>query len=168
MKTIVTAISLLAGFLMFLLMLLTLLDVLGRNLLNIPFPGATELTEIMLALMSFLLFPIVALSDKNIIADLADSFNSRLLDEMKYLLTACLGCLFFAIISWRLWILGSNAAAYGDATPSLNIPLAPINYGVSILAGFASLVFLTKFALGVRRRSWLPGRSSDGATTEVI
>ena len=50
-----------SALLLFILMMLTLVDVAGRNLIRQPVPGASELTEILLALVIFLMLPRVAL-----------------------------------------------------------------------------------------------------------
>src|SRR5690554_4968208 len=98
------AVALAAAVLVFALMMLTLFDVVGRNVLNHPVRGATELTEIGLVIVSFLLFPIVAVQQRHIVADVADVFQSRILDALQLLLTAGLGCGFFALIAWRMWL----------------------------------------------------------------
>ncbi|SEI11904.1 TRAP-type C4-dicarboxylate transport system, small permease component [Paracoccus alkenifer] len=131
-----------AAVLIFSLMMLTLFDVIGRNILNHPIRGATELTEIGLVILSFLLFPIVAVQQRHIVADVADVFQSRVLDALQLLLTAGLGCGFFALIAWRMWLMAERSARYNDVTASLGIPIAPVLYAVAVLAGFGALCFL--------------------------
>ncbi len=131
-----------AAVLIFALMMLTLFDVVGRNILNHPVRGATELTEIGLVLLSFLLFPIVAVQQRHIVADVADVFQSRILDALQLLLTAGLGSWFFALIAWRIWLMAERSARYHDVTASLGIGIAPILYIVAVLAGFGALCFL--------------------------
>lgn len=131
-----------AAVLIFALMMLTLFDVIGRNILNRPVRGATELTEIGLVLLSFLLFPLVAVQQRHIVADVADVFQSRILDALQLLLTAGLGSGFFALIAWRMWLMAERSARYQDVTASLGIAIAPILYVVAVLAGFGALCFL--------------------------
>ncbi|MTE01639.1 TRAP transporter small permease subunit [Paracoccus sp. YIM 132242] len=128
--------------LIFALMMLTLFDVVGRNILNHPVRGATELTEIGLVLLSFLLFPIVAVQQRHIVADIADMFQSRILDALQLVLTAALGSAFFALIAWRMWLMAERSARYHDVTASLGIRVAPVLYIVAVLAGFGALCFL--------------------------
>lgn len=142
MKGIEKAVSFVAAVLMFILMILTVIDVIGRNLFSHPLRGATELTEISLVALSFLLFPVLAIKGRHIVADVADVFNSRFLDWLQHVLTALLGVVFFGLVAWRIWILAGQAASYGDTTVSLRIPMAPILYGVSVLAGVAAFAFL--------------------------
>ncbi|RZI64242.1 MAG: TRAP transporter small permease subunit, partial [Variovorax sp.] len=65
-----------AGFLLFCLMLLTFFDVAGRNLFNRPINGTSELTEIALAAIIFLMLPRVAIAGQHIVIDLIDTFVS--------------------------------------------------------------------------------------------
>lgn len=142
MKFLQRVVALAASVLIFGLMLLTLADVIGRNLLNHPIRGATELTEVGLVMLSFLLFPLLAAEGRHIVADVADMFQSRLLDLLQLLLTAGLGCWFFGLISWRTWLMAERSARYHDVTASLGIAIAPVLYVVAVLAGFGALCFL--------------------------
>ena len=54
-----TLAGLVPGILLLATALLTLADVVGRNLLNAPVPGATELTELALVAITFLLLSII-------------------------------------------------------------------------------------------------------------
>ncbi|WP_303729050.1 TRAP transporter small permease [Paracoccus solventivorans] len=142
MRLLQGTVAMAAAVLVFALMMLTLFDVVGRNVLNHPVRGATELTEIALVILSFLLFPIVAVQQRHIVADVADVFQSRILDALQLLLTAGLGCGFFALIAWRMWLMADRSARYHDVTASLGIPVAPVLYVVAVLAGFGALCFL--------------------------
>ena len=51
--------ELLASVVLFLLMLITCIDVVGRYLFASPLPGATELTEVGLAIMVFAAIPVI-------------------------------------------------------------------------------------------------------------
>ena len=166
MQLIKRFVSLLAAVLMFSLMSLTVIDVAGRTLFRHPLLGATELTEIALVLLSFLMFPIVALTNRHIVADVADVFESRVLDWLQVVLTAGLGAAFFGLIAWRLWVLASQAAAYADSSVSLQIPMAPILYVISVLSGVTAIAF----ALGVTRRPVSRARAEppDDAVTDSI
>ena len=126
---------------LFALMLLMVCDVIGRNLLNHPLQGATELTEIGLVTITFLLFPTLALRNGHIVADVADALHSKVLDVLKLLLTALLGLGTFGLIAWRMWLLGLNSASYGEASPTLQVPIAPFLFGASMLAGICALCF---------------------------
>ncbi|MDR5651186.1 TRAP transporter small permease [Ruixingdingia sedimenti] len=141
-KKIETLTGIAASFLLFLLMVITFIDVIGRNFLNRPLPGGSELTEIVLAGSIFFLLPSVAFRGDHIVVDLIDVIRTPLLDFIRKLLVGILGGALFALIAWRLWILGGMALGYADRTPTLGIPLAPVIFAMSILAGITALCFV--------------------------
>ncbi|SMH36407.1 TRAP-type C4-dicarboxylate transport system, small permease component [Mesorhizobium australicum] len=151
MRKLGNLISYAASALMLSLMVLTVLDVIGRNVFGHPLRGATELTEIALVVLTFLLFPFLALRSQHIVADVADSFGSRILDVLQILLTAVLGALLFALITWRLWILAGRSTAYGDVTSSFGFQIGPILYFTAVLAALSALAFLPPLLKFIRR-----------------
>lgn len=142
MKMIERLVAIVSSLALFALMMLMVFDVVGRNILNHPVQGATELTEIGLVTITFLLFPTLALRNGHIVADVADALHSRVLDVVKLVLTALLGAGVFGLMSWRIWLLGLNSASYGEASPTMQVPLSPFLFGASILAGICAACFL--------------------------
>jgi TRAP-type C4-dicarboxylate transport system permease small subunit len=124
----------LGAILMFALMMLTFLDVCGRNLFNRPLVGASELTELMLAGVVFFMLPKVALHNRHIVIDLVDSVSSPKVVSVLNTIAAIASAAFFFLIGWQLFVLGQKAMGYADATPSLHIPIGPVIYLLAILA----------------------------------
>ncbi len=135
-------IGVVASVVLFALMLLTVVDVIGRNIFNHPLIGGSELTELLLVSTAFLLFPQLAFREKHIVADLLDSFDNRVLRATQYVLSGLLGAALFGLIAWRLWILGQRAIGYGDATASLHLPLSPVYFAMSVLSSVTAVAFL--------------------------
>ncbi|MFP1646504.1 TRAP transporter small permease [Pontitalea aquivivens] len=119
---------------------LTLADVTGRNLFNQPVPGATELTEIAVVAITFLLYPRVAWANTHISVDLLDNVLGRMVRHGLEVLAAVLAAGVFGVLAWRLWVLAGRVADYGDITPYLRLPLAPVYYGMAICTGVAAIV----------------------------
>ena len=142
MRLVEKLVAIAASVLLFALMMLMVFDVVGRNVLRHPVQGATELTEIGLVTITFLLFPSLALRKGHIVADIADSLRSRVLDVLKIVLTALLGGGVFGLIAWRMWLLALNSASYGEASPTLQVPLPPFLFAAAILSGICALCFL--------------------------
>lgn len=140
-KRLETIAGILAACLLFILMMVTFIDVVGRDFFNRPLTGASELTEVTLAALVFLMLPSVAARQEHIVVDLIDILKSHFLAIVQQVLTAIVGVALFGIISWRLWILGGMATRYGDATPTLGIPLAGVIYTMAVLAGVSTLCF---------------------------
>jgi len=132
----------LSAVLLFVLMVLTVLDVVGRNFLHRPLLGASELTEMLLPYVVFLLLPHISLHHKHITIELIDGISGRWLRRVQTILAGLTGAIVFSIIAWHLWVFGDRAVSYGDLSPSLGLPLAPVIYGISILSGLTAIAFL--------------------------
>lgn len=136
------AINVLAASLLFVLMMLTVVDVIGRTVLNRPLPGTGELTEIALACIVFCLLPQVSLRQRHISVDLISRLVSRPVLMALDVIVALAGFVAFGLVGWRLWYFAVAAGRYDDATPTLGLPLAPLLYLVAVLAGVSAFAFL--------------------------
>ena len=166
-KRVEIIVGIVAAMLLFLLMAITFVDVIGRNLLNRPLIGASEFTEILLACIIFLMLPQVALRQQHIVIDLVDSAIGRVGKIVFDIIAALFSTAMFTLIAWQLWILGDKAAGYADATPSLGIPLAPVFYFVAILAGINVLAFLLTIPAIIAGRGVLDVKGSQKAQAET-
>jgi TRAP-type C4-dicarboxylate transport system permease small subunit len=139
-----------AGFLLFCLMFLTFFDVAGRNLINRPINGTSELTEIGLASIIFMMLPRVAIAGQHIVIDLIDGISGPRLRMALDAFGAVLGAVMFFLIAWQVWIMGGKAAAYDDLTPTLRIPVGPVLYAMALFSGVVGAAFLISLANAVR------------------
>ncbi len=129
-----------AALALLLLMILVLVDVVGRNAFNKPVPWGTEVLEIIVAAMIFLLYPVLALQGGHIIVDLIPVRSKLRLVQRT--LSACIGCVLFAVITWCLGKQALRAAGYGEASPILGVPLAGVLGVMSVLAGVCAVAFV--------------------------
>jgi len=140
--------------------LLTLADVLGRNFMRAPMPGATELTEIGLVVVTFLLYPMIAFRQRHITVDLFDHMMGKLVRRILDTSANLLGAAVFAGICWQLWKQAARVTQYGDVTAYLRIPLGPVVYFMAVLSALTAIGFLLA-ALG-----HLIGRSTATHATQ--
>lgn len=147
-----------AAVLLLLMTFLTLADVLGRNLLESPIAGATELTEYALVGLTFLIYPLVALRQKHIVVDLFDHFLGKKALLMEQFVAGLVGAVVFGFLAWRFWLQGDRLIEYGDVSPYLRIPVAPAYYFMSILSGVTTVMFvLAAFGVGkAKEESCIP------------
>ncbi len=131
-----------------LLMAIVFVDVVARNLFNSPLLWGTEVMEVLLGLMVFLFYPVLARRNGHIVVDLVPV--PRAAQGFQRLLTGGVGAALFGIIAWTCGRQALRSAEYGDATAILGIPTAWVLWGMSALAGLSALIFLAK-ALGVWR-----------------
>lgn len=115
---------------LFFMMTLTCVDIVARYFFNSPISGAFELTEISLALLVFLSFPIACLSDSHIKVDLITNFGSGLLNHIVHALSYLIGLAIFTALTMQLWTHSMKFKRYDQVTNSLEIPL----YYVGLIA----------------------------------
>ncbi|WP_108659149.1 TRAP transporter small permease [Acuticoccus kandeliae] len=138
-----------AGVLLMAMMLLTVVDVVGRYVFNSPVPGAFEATEIMLALAIFAGLPIVTARGDHVTVRL---LVDRMPDGPRFLLDRLVELVVAVLLAGAAYLLYQRGAAlsrYGDATVLLHIPLAPVAYALMALSAAASVVAAARFVLQI-------------------
>lgn len=153
-----------SALLLFILMMLTLVDVAGRNLIRQPVPGASELTEILLALVIFLMLPRVALRRQHITIDLIGSVIGPKTTWALDFLAALLSATMFFLMAWQSWVSATKAMGYGDSTATLSIPVGPILYVIAVLAALIGVASLAAIFPGFRNAA----AESDSGNEPVV
>jgi len=113
---------------LFLMMLITAVDVAGRYLFNKPIAGGFELTEILLAALIYCGLPLVSKRREHIVIDTFDSFMSKRVKRGLDILADIVCTIALAGLSWLLFRRAVRVAEYGDTTSVLTLPLAPVAY----------------------------------------
>jgi TRAP-type C4-dicarboxylate transport system permease small subunit len=144
------------------LMVTVFVDVVGRSIFNTPLPWGTELLEMVLALMIFALYPLLALGFGHITVDLIQVRPG--LRAVQRVLSSAIGALVFALIAWCMGRQAIRAADYGEATPLLNVPLSWVLGGIGVLAAISSLAFVHAAVRTLRQR----GAPDSSNSTKVI
>ena len=138
---------------LFALMAMTCVDVIGRELLGAPLDGATELTQLMLAVLVFAILPSVCLREEHVSVDLLDIWYPERLVPLRQAILNAIMAAALGFVAWRVWIIGSQEAEYGDATEFLEIQLAPITYFIAVLSACGAAAFavnVVRYARGAR------------------
>lgn len=129
----------LSAFVLFALMVMTCIDVFGREILATPLDGATELTQLMMGVIVFAVLPVVSLREEHVTVDLLDKWFPRRLAPPRQVILNFLAGIMMAVVCWRVWVIGDFQMDYGDGTEFLQIPLGPISYFISIMSGITAL-----------------------------
>jgi TRAP-type transport system small permease protein len=132
------------------LMLIVLVDVVLRSAVNQPLPWGTELLEVVLGAMIFLLYPVLAIGGGHITVDLIATRPS--VQRFQRVLAHGIGATLFALIAWCLARQALRAAGYGEGTPLLHIPYAAVLGVMAVLAAVTACAF-TFAAMSALRRS---------------
>ena len=147
-----------ASLILFLMMLLTFVDVVARYLFNFPLRGGFEITELMLLVLIFAGLPLVSHADEHVTMDFID----RMLPEagrrflVRLVHAVCAAVMFF--LTWQVWIKAGKIAGYGDTTDVLKITVGPFVYFMAAMILLTGLVHLYKM--------FVPGeaQASQGTT----
>ncbi|GAA0789037.1 TRAP transporter small permease [Marinobacterium sediminicola] len=133
-----------AALVMFLMMALTLVDVMGRYLFSAPVTGAFEVTELMLAAVIFLGLPLITAEGGHIAVDILDSALSDRVRAVQYWLVGLINVLAFGIFSWMLWEHAFKVLRYEDTTAVLQIPYAWLAFLMAVTASVSTLILFIK------------------------
>ncbi|MGJ8527547.1 TRAP transporter small permease [Maritalea sp.] len=136
---------LLASLVLFLLMAMTFADVILRSTFNSPIEAATELTRMFIAIIVFLILPIISGKQEHIVVDLADplfksDWSVRIRDSIINL--ACGAMLILP--ARQVVVLAERARSYGDVTEYLAIPQFYIGWFIAIMTFLSAFVLLAR------------------------
>lgn len=118
---------------LFLMMLLTFADVVGRKVLNASIVGSVELTELCMLGTIFIAMPLVSLAGEHVIFDLLDPMLPAPLQRWQRVIsnTFCA-----VLVLGGAWLINGRAARVfedGDTTAQLQIPTGPFIQAASVM-----------------------------------
>jgi TRAP-type C4-dicarboxylate transport system permease small subunit len=155
--------GLLSAIMLFGMMSLTVADVIGRYLLNAPLHGAYELTEVLLAVVVFGAAPLVTARGTHVTTSLFDGRMSPRVMRVRDASVAVFCAAICAVLAWRLWAQADAAAALGQGTALLGVPVAPVIYFMAVMSAACVPLF---FVAILTRRPGMPAQNqSSGATS---
>ena len=133
-----------ASAILLVMMVLTVVDVVGRYILNRPVRGAFEVTELMLVVLIFAGLPLVSHADEHAVMDFIDRLlgppGRRALARVVQGICAAL----MFLLAWLVWLKANRIWAYRDATDVLRIPYGPFVYFMALMIGLAGALHLYK------------------------
>ena len=145
-----------AGTVLFIMMLITAVDVVGRYLLNMPLRGGFELTEMMLATLIYCALPLVSKQREHIVIDTFDTFMSPAVKRGLDVFADIVCSVTLAGIGYLIFRRAVRLAEYGDTTSVLKIPLAPVVYVMATMIVIAALIHIALI--------FVPHGEDDGAS----
>jgi len=145
-----------AALLLFLLMGVTVVDVIGRYVFNQPLAGSSELTEIILGLMIFAAFPLLCRNNEHIAVDLLENFFSARFKRLRERVVQGVLVVCLLTLTYGLFLLGMRARRDVLVTEILELPNAVFLFSMAFL-----LLLATVFTA---RRLWRDGDIDSGIT----
>jgi TRAP-type C4-dicarboxylate transport system permease small subunit len=149
MKWLAFFFELIAASTLFALMVLTCIDVVGRYFLNSPVLGATELTEIGLAIVIFSVMPVVTWRGAHIVVDLIDIFIKDSVLRILSLVSALVIFSSLYFVSFRIWALGARMIKRHITTDFLHIEVGFLIQYIAILSWLTGISALLYFVMSV-------------------
>jgi TRAP-type C4-dicarboxylate transport system permease small subunit len=146
-----------ASVILFLLMIVTFVDVVGRYVFNHPLRGAFEGTELMLLVLIFAGLPLVSHADEHVTMDFIDHMVGPGTRKVVAALAQLVCAATLLGLAWLIWLKAGKIAAYGDTTDVLKILLAPFVYFMAAMIALSGLIHAW--------RIFRPGRMSAGGPT---
>ena len=130
--------------LLFIMIMLTFIDVVGRYLFASPVFGAAEMIEFLLATLIFSALGLVNARDEHITVEIFEHHFTRAMPRIHAVLVKGTAVVAMAIIAWQLAIRAADALHHNEATVVLEWPL----YWVIGAVAFFSLLSLVLQLLG--------------------
>lgn len=130
---------------------LTCVDVLGSKLFRLPVPGSLDM--MMLAQLIAISFTaaMTLICDRHVSVE----FFMALMPKRVQILIDCLVqllCLaLFVLITWRLFTHGYHLQSGGEATPTIQIAVAPFSYAASAATVPVCLVYVQRLINSIIR-----------------
>lgn len=147
-----------AGVLLFVLMAVTMIDVVGRYVFNAPLQGGTELIQMIMAALIYSALPSVCRQEGHIAVDLLDHLTPARLVPARQILVNLVGAVILGVIAWRLWTLAQQVSEDNVTWEYLTWSRAPIVYFMCALAAIGTLILLVNLVrYGRGARAPAPG-----------
>lgn len=135
--------ELIAALTLFFLMALTCADVFGRYFLGNAVDGATEMTEMGIAILVFAEMPIITWRGGHVVVDILDRMLGNTLIKILGLLSALLisTCLYF--LAWRIFQLAERSMRRNEVTEFLEMPVGYIVEYIAFMSWATAALMIT-------------------------
>jgi TRAP-type transport system small permease protein len=137
------ALGVTSGSVLFLMMMVTAVDVIGRYVFNKPLAGGFEITEMLLAALIYCGLPLVSQRREHIVIDTFDPLMSLRVKRALDMLAEIVCSLTLGGIGYLIFRRAVRVAEYGDTTSVLKWPLAPVAYLMGTMILIACVIHLS-------------------------
>lgn len=132
------------------MMMLTVVDVVGRYVFNHPIPGNSEIIEYLLATLVFGTLPIASGREEHIVVDILDFLFKGRAKQVQQILVNLVGAICLAFIGWRLVRQALQFRGFGDVSQFLRLPYEPLAWFMAALSLLSAGVVLSLFVAALR------------------
>jgi len=126
------------------MMLLTVVDVVGRYVFRRPVRGAFEVTELMLVVLIFAGLPLVSFADEHAVMDFIDRVLGPRARRRLQRGVQAVSAAFMFLLAWLVWRKADRIWGYRDATDVLRIVYGPFVYFMAVTLALAGVMHAWK------------------------
>lgn len=145
---------------LFLLMVLTCVDVAGRYLFNDAVDGAVEMTQIGLAILVFAQMPLTTWRSGHVVVDLLDNILGHRVVKVLGMISVLIISTSFYYLATRIFQLAERSLRRGELTEYLGFSVGYITAYIAVMSWVTAACMLTYGAYRVYRGA--PQSSSVG------
>jgi TRAP-type C4-dicarboxylate transport system permease small subunit len=127
---------------LFVMVVLTFVDVVGRRFFDKPVYGSHDLTEHLMALIIFAGLPVLTARREHLSIDLLDPWLLKPRFALWHRLVDVLVAATFAVIGYEYFIAAQGASEIKEVSQALNIPRGWVYYLISVACGLSAVAAL--------------------------
>ena len=142
-------ISRIASVILFLMMLLTIVDVFLRKMFSRSLLGTVEVTEFMLAILIFFSLAQAEIFNSHVKVDLLVGRFSKRAQGLTDMMTQFVCFFLSGLITWSTLVYSEKMRAIGEVSQDLWIPKYPLIYIAAVGCAVLSLSLLIKFFMAL-------------------
>ena len=110
----------------------TCIDVIGSKIFRIPLPGSIDIVMLTQVLAIAFATASTLISGRHVQVEFFIPLLPEHIADIINAIINFLGSLLFIIIIWRLFMFGYSLQTGNEISPTINIPLYPFAYGISL------------------------------------
>jgi TRAP-type C4-dicarboxylate transport system permease small subunit len=130
-----------AGAMILVMMVVTTVDVIGRDIFNMPLFGAFEITEILMGLVIFAGMPGTTAAREHITVNLIENFVSTRVRFVQTGLGDALCAVVAGVMTWRIFWRGLALIEAHETTMMLGVGRGYVAIAMAVLLAVTTLVF---------------------------
>ena len=142
-KWLAFALELVAAVTLFLLMVLTCADVFGRYFFDNSVDGATELTEIGIAILVFAEMPVITWRGGHVVVDILDRMLGSAVLKALGLFSAFLISTSLYFLGERIYFLAARSMRRGEVSEYLELPMGLIIQYIAVMSWVTAGAMIT-------------------------
>lgn len=135
------------AYVLFGMMLLTICDVIGRYIFNLPITGAYEITEALMVTLVFFFIGYTQASKAHVAVDLVVKLLPRKIEIIINIITQVMSLFMMLLVAWMSIVRWLELMEIKEHTPILGIPVSPF----MLILAIGCLVFCIELGKDIPR-----------------